>query len=127
MGQGPPAVRMAMVESVTLWEGPLPAPDALKAYNGVLPRGAERIFEMARDEQRNRHRGQRRREWMLFSVVMGVLAVAGVEAWTGQAVWSLASLVAAVGGLAGVYLWGQQARGDGDEDEERSGPSERRG
>ena len=37
-------------------QGPLPHPDILKKYDGVVPGGAERIFVLAEQEASNRNR-----------------------------------------------------------------------
>ena len=36
------------------WQGPLPHPDALEAFNKIIPNGAERILAMTEAEQRAR-------------------------------------------------------------------------
>lgn len=37
------------------WEGPLPPPSIVKAFDEVVEHGAERIFRMAEKEQEHRH------------------------------------------------------------------------
>jgi uncharacterized membrane protein len=39
---------------LSLWEGPLPSPDALKAYNEAMPNGADRLLTEVQRQARHR-------------------------------------------------------------------------
>jgi uncharacterized membrane protein len=53
----PRLVQIAVSQaSISQFSGPLPPPDALRAYNDILPGAAERIFQMA--EKQSDHRQQ---------------------------------------------------------------------
>src|SRR5689334_12356661 len=45
-----------MVAEVEMFRGPLPHPGHLQAYNEIIPGGGQEILEMAKREQRHRHR-----------------------------------------------------------------------
>jgi hypothetical protein len=47
-----------MATTVELFRGPLPPPDHFKGYEEVVPGGAREILNMAKREQRHRHRMQ---------------------------------------------------------------------
>jgi uncharacterized membrane protein len=42
------------VQRQEVWSGPLPPPESLKQFDGILEGGAERIFRMAEAEQSHR-------------------------------------------------------------------------
>lgn len=49
------AVMQAVQVQQTLYQGPLPAPEALERYESTLPGAANRIICMAEDEMKHRH------------------------------------------------------------------------
>jgi uncharacterized membrane protein len=68
------------------WQGPLPPPSTLKAFDDIIEHGAERIFRMAEQEQAHRHaietaavdsdiKSQARGQRLGFSV--SILSIAG--------------------------------------------------
>jgi uncharacterized membrane protein len=70
------------------WQGPLPPPSTLQAFDNVIKDGAERIFRMAEQEQAHRHafensalesdvKSQARGQWFGFSI--SVLSIAGAS------------------------------------------------
>lgn len=100
-------------------QGPLPHPDILRLYDGVVPGLAERIVKMAEREQAHRHemdirllRSSNRR--YLFGYLSSLLMIA---ATFGTAVWLLAGgrdisglvmLVTALATIVGVFIWGRR-------------------
>lgn len=55
--QAPQAVAK-MVTAVQMFRGPLPPPDVFRGYNEVVPGSGREILDMAKREQRHRHRMQ---------------------------------------------------------------------
>ena len=49
-------------ESTTAFRGPIPSPEMLREYNSVVPGLADRIVQMAIDEQNFRHEGFRQEQ-----------------------------------------------------------------
>lgn len=73
------------------WQGPLPPPNVVKAFDNVVENGAERIFRMAEKEQEHRHRmeglqadaefnAQSRGQWLGFAVSFASISGAVVAA-----------------------------------------------
>jgi uncharacterized membrane protein len=48
------------------WQGPIPPPEVLRAYNEIIENGAERIFSQFEKETHHRHRMQRRTQTFPF-------------------------------------------------------------
>ena len=78
-----------------IYEGPMPPPAMLKAFDAVVPGLAKQIADMAVDEQKHRHIWERRALWnnifaesgglFLGSLIAVVCAVfAGALAWNGN-------------------------------------------
>lgn len=42
------------------WQGPLPAPEDLRAFNDIVPGGADRIIQRWEAESQHRHRFEER-------------------------------------------------------------------
>lgn len=67
------------------WQGPLPPPAVVEAFDHVVENGAERIFRMAEKEQEHRHRmestlveaeskAQARGQWLGFAVSLASIS-----------------------------------------------------
>ena len=84
-----------VVVTATQWQGPLPPPAVVEAFDHVVENGAERIFRMAEKEQEHRHRmeniqleaevkAQSRGQWLGFAVsfasISGAVIAAAVHA-----------------------------------------------
>lgn len=77
-----------------MWSGPLPPPQALAAFNDVVPNGAERIMAAWESETAHRHKVESR-EQLTFAIdtilgkvfalifVLAALAVCGYSAYVG--------------------------------------------
>ena len=52
--------RNSLVAVSEAWEGPLPSPEALEAFNGVVADGAARIFKEWESEAEHRRRYERK-------------------------------------------------------------------
>jgi uncharacterized membrane protein len=103
-------------------EGPLPHPQILASYEQVLPGAAERIFQMAEREQRNRHdtadktmRRETRREmyvsllYALGQVCGFLLGMSGIWAGTwlsyqGKNLVGFGTFIGSLGALVGVFI-----------------------
>ena len=78
-------------------EGPLPSPQAFKGYEDTLPGAANRILEMAENEQNHRHKHE--------MAALGIARV-GIIGGTRRSYFGMALgfLVALIGILCGTYL-----------------------
>ena len=99
------------------FEGPLPPPGALRAYDSILPGAAERILSMAEQQAEHRQNIERKDSWRAsLGVVAGtvvafaVLCLAGYALYLGQPLVGGALGVADLVGLVGVYVYGTRAR-----------------
>ncbi len=86
------------------FSGPLPPPDDFAKYENVLPGAADRIIAMAEKEQQIRANGDNAilandKKRINFATLLGVglLAIAGIAVWNGNA------LIALPLGLAGIF------------------------
>lgn len=119
MAQQPPKVTQVRVQQQS-WEGPLPTPDALRAFNEIVPNGAERIFSMAEREQAHRiaieDRGQlatiREMRWgQWLGALISLAAIVGaiyLSISTGAVAVPLALLSVPVMSVARALLQGRQ-------------------
>lgn len=95
----PPEERSTVVSRITLlqesFSGPMPHPDILKGYEDILPGSAERILQMAENEQKHRHKQEdrickgsveqvKRGQWIALFVVILLTAVATAITLLGQ-------------------------------------------
>lgn len=68
----PRQVRAAVSMEVSAWKGPLPAPDDLRAYNEIIPNGAERIVAQFERETLHRHKLETRAQtFPLIDQILG--------------------------------------------------------
>lgn len=102
--------------------GPLPHPDLLARYSNIIPNGAERIMAKAEKEQAarlenrsdrlkadNRNIGrqlaiQQTGQWMAFSIVMVILALATLFVFTGHETMAYVLYGSGMVSLAGLFL-----------------------
>lgn len=104
----PPDGRGTLLEiTASFTRGPYPPPEMLTAYKEILPDAPDRIFripERQQEIQAETNRGllqnDRRRINGQIAIALGIIAVAGLATWLGNAVIALPL------GLAGfVTLW----------------------
>ena len=110
MSETPPIVHVESHHIVTAWQGALPPPDALAAYEAIVKGAAERILKMAEDESRDRRKvldesmrseGQRiaRGQYIGALVALAFLAGAVFCAWKGQTAIGVAIVGATIVGI----------------------------
>jgi uncharacterized membrane protein len=51
---------------VSSWQGPIPPPDVLRAYNEIIPNGAERLFSQFENETKHRRKMETRAQFLPF-------------------------------------------------------------
>ncbi len=103
------------------YEGPLPPPNALEAYNAVVPGGAERIFAIF--EKQFAHRLELERTvvttnaklqvlgfWAAFFIAVGTIAAGFWLAYSGKDLAGLASIIAALGSLLAIFIIGKRVQ-----------------
>lgn len=111
----------ALVEFSATWQGPLPPPTQLAAYNDAVPDGAERILAMTerghaqllqvqtrvvRDAYRLALVGQ----LMGVLLAIGLLLLAGYVAYLGAPVVTVAIVAMNIASVAGVFFFGYNRR-----------------
>lgn len=94
-----PEERSTVVSRISVlqesFSGPMPHPNILKGYEEVLPGAAERILQMAENEQQHRHKQEdrickgsvsqvKRGQWIALFVVVMLTAVATALTLLGQ-------------------------------------------
>ena len=106
---------------VSMWQGPLPSPDALRAFESVVKGAAERVLTMAEEEARVRrsvmqkdheaenctrekdvveyHGGVKRGQYLAFFLTMTIVVASAVIACLGH---EKAAMVIAGVGLANI-------------------------
>ena len=80
-------------ETSVQWQGPLPPPEVLDKFNGVIPDGAARIMTMAEKEQAHR-----------ISIESQGVAANVDEARRGQLMGAVLSALCILGTILSVYL-----------------------
>jgi len=106
------------------FSGPLPPPAVLQGYEDVLPGAAERIVQMAEQEQRQRHafdnslaasvtRQQERGQQFAFLLGGGALALAAFMVYSGHPVYAIVTTVSSIATLAGAMLYRRHAEPPG--------------
>jgi uncharacterized membrane protein len=104
-------------QQTSFYTGPvLPNPAELEAYNGIIPNGAERIFDWVVKQSENRMSMERgvvfsniekeaRGQWMGFSISVIVLAIGGILVYTGaEKGGGFAMIVTMLTWLAGTFI-----------------------
>ena len=111
---------MQVTQSVS-FAGPIPPPDLLKAYNEIVPDGANRILMMA--EQQSSHRiklestvitgDNKRANWGLatgFTIGIAIIFLSFVLVLKGHDVPGTIFGTADLAGLIGLFVYGRNAR-----------------
>ena len=84
----------------TAWSGPLPAPEAVKRFDEIIPGGAERIFRMAELEQQHRIQTEQDALQANIAASKAEINAASRGAWMA----SLASTLAISGSIFTAYI-----------------------
>ncbi|MFQ5709481.1 MAG: DUF2335 domain-containing protein [bacterium] len=113
-----------VVATASSFIGPIPPPEALAAYDQILPGCADRILKMAENEQKVSNevdlkfakyvgRGQ------IFGFILGLVTIVGgiLLIYVGKDVGGLTSLLSGLGALFWAYLHGQKEQKDKDKEE----------
>lgn len=120
----PPAAIAALKTSIqTSYQGPLPPPGDLAAYNQALPGGAERIMQMAEREQAHCHKMEKRvlrhnalalYSGQLSGFVLGALGIlmGGFLLYHGKGLGGFSVFLTSVGSLVGIFLWTHRRRSE---------------
>lgn len=117
-----------MVLAQRHFSGPLPPPAVLQGYEDVLPGAAERIVQMAEQEQRQRHafdnsltasvtRQQERGQQFAFLLGGGALALAAFMVYSGHPVYAIVTTVSSIATLAGAMLYRRRAEPQSSKDD----------
>ncbi len=129
-------VERMVMSAVAVFEerhsGPLPAPRQMREYEGIVPGGAERIFQMAEREQSHRHLQQqtaigmqskffghieaREKRGQVIGAIMGA-SVLGIGIYLinlGHPGLATTLIMATLVGIAGVFVVGRSDKGKGD-------------
>ena len=111
------------------WQGPLPAPGDLAAYDRIVPGAAERILAtmeehtaMTRAQMEHRHRLEgaavesgillaKRGQACAFTLAMFVMGIGGMAIYLGRDVAGLTAMLSALGVLVGVFLAERKRQG----------------
>ena len=104
-----------IVERHTSFSGPLPPPTALREYDAIMPGLAERLVQMAEQEQDHRHATDNRiiglyerGQWFGFFLGLVGLAVGGGLLYIGAEIGGIAALLLSMGTLAGSLLFSRR-------------------
>lgn len=104
------------VEHHIEYNGPLPIPSHLEAYENILPGSADRIITMAEKEAEHRHdmetkaiefaqRDARRGQTFTFIIVMASLIGGIILILNGDSIIGFASLISSLAILAGAFIY----------------------
>ncbi len=100
------------------FEGPLPHPAILQAYEQLMPGAAERLLKMAESQSQHRREIERivvsagARDSLLGSIFAFLIAIsafvwAGYALVRGESSAAVATVIATIGGLVGVFAYGK--------------------
>jgi len=114
-----------------IFSGPLPPPQVLQGYEDILPGAAERILQMAEQEQSHRHafdnelgrsvtRQQERGQVFAFVLGAGALGLAAFMVWSGHPGYAITTTIAAIGTLAASLIYRRRAKSPAEEAGESS-------
>jgi uncharacterized membrane protein len=103
------------------FRGPLPPPSVVEAFERAHPGAAERIFAMAEETLRIRHRmdesallsairSEARGQWFAFLVLMVGMGLDGWLASSGHDSAGLLSMLIPLGTVAGLFLYSRNAQ-----------------
>jgi uncharacterized membrane protein len=101
------------------FQGPLPPPALLEAYERTLPGAADRIFTHAEEQGRHRRaaetrslellfRAEARGQWLAAAIVMLGMILGAALIATSHEVWGLVSLLAPLAGAAGIFVYARR-------------------
>jgi uncharacterized membrane protein len=102
--------------NASIYTGPiLPAAEELKAFDAVIPQGAERIFDWVRSQSDNRMQMERavvfsniskesRGQWMAFLLSFVVIVIGGAIVLTGKDGRGYALIIGPLVWLAGTFI-----------------------
>lgn len=104
---------------VAAWQGPLPAPNDLAAYDRVVPGAAERIIGMAETQGAHRRaietrpaeaaiRAQHLGLWLGFVVTMTAIGGGIYLVSLGANLSGVATIMIALGGLVSAFIFGRE-------------------
>lgn len=87
-----------------VFQGPIPPPELLKQYDEFVPGAGDRILSMAEKEQDHRHRQERKKGNLEFSIsIMGVLCALIITlSIIASAVWLVVNGYEIAGGAVGI-------------------------
>ncbi|MGI4756566.1 MAG: DUF2335 domain-containing protein [Janthinobacterium lividum] len=109
----------------TSWRGPLPPPDALRAYEEAVPGCAERIIAMAEADMQHLHseeraetehrrmaiqseiESERRGMWLAFILAVFFIGLSGFLLYAGHLGWGVGLLSADLITLASLFVYGR--------------------
>jgi hypothetical protein len=96
----------AVVRTVSIEvSGPIPPPELLRRYDGIVPNGADRIVRLAEDQIRHRQAMEARGQLFTFALAMAILVGGIVTIALGHRPEGLVPLVAAIAGLGGLFAY----------------------
>lgn len=115
MSEQAPVVRVSHI--VTAWQGALPPPEALAAYESIVKGAAERLLSLAEEESRDRRKAldksldaESRRiargQYVGAGVALAFLAGAVACAWLGQTAVGVAIAGATIVGIVNALAAG---------------------
>ena len=117
-GTNPQILSMVAAFSASMYAGPLPPPDQLKAYENIVPGSADRIIKMAENQAEHRQeiekvavKGGNSRSWwglwLGFSIAVIALAASVVLVLTGHSPAGITIAGIDIVGLAAVFVYGK--------------------
>jgi len=114
------------------YSGPIPPPESLEYYEGILPGAADRILRMAEESARsvrasnaaqwdvektiehNRHDETKRGQIFALATVLSMVVLAGVALVTGHPAVAGTICSVTVIGVATVFITGRKRKEDGE-------------
>jgi uncharacterized membrane protein len=142
-GQLVPDARTLSGDLRIVWqyfEGPLPPPAALEAYERAVPGLAREIADMAKSRHelvvrqsdhrqrieerviRTKTRNEGIGQWMAFIIAFGTIASGTGLAWNGKETAGIVAIVGALVALAGVFLLGRRRQATELSEKKAKGP-----
>lgn len=109
----------SLVAQTELFQGPLPPPGHLAAYDQIVPGAAERILRMAEDQAEHRRglesivvhsnvKQETRGQWFGFVIAMTAILGGIYLMDSGKSLWGAATAIAAIVGLVGLFVWSKR-------------------
>jgi uncharacterized membrane protein len=85
--------------------GPIPSPQVLRQYDGIVPDGANRIVRLAEDQIHHRQSMEARGQVFTFALALTTLVGGVITVSLGYSPEGLVPLVAAIAGLGGLFVY----------------------